>query len=318
MPRIIPDDLVETVTRALLGSIDTGDGGTAEQRHVLQAIVSGYWERPDLALDALEPLGPADTARLVTGAAQRRRLREFAVLLEVCRHPIDDAQVTLTDSYATAIGESGPGLELVRDLVRRGMTQAMADRDRLSERHRAQWSEPGLVADYLTVLDAPDPELGDRLHAMHDLPEGTLGREFVEFYDRNGFVLPGHDVNSPAFFVGHDMNHIIAGYGTSGQAEIALSAMQLAIDDTDAHWALLLSGFAAYELGITSSSGIAFEAKEGALGRDGAAEMLAEAFRRGAQCTGDFSVVDKLPLAHLPLEEVRAMFGVPPLVGRSE
>ncbi|MFO1536442.1 MAG: hypothetical protein ACKOVH_01230, partial [Actinomycetota bacterium] len=37
--RMIPADMVETVTRVLLGSIDTGDGGSAEQRHELTSIV---------------------------------------------------------------------------------------------------------------------------------------------------------------------------------------------------------------------------------------------------------------------------------------
>jgi hypothetical protein len=317
VPRIIPDEMVETVTRVLLGSIDTGDGGTAQQRHVLQAIVAGYWERPDLDLDAIDPLEPDDARRLITDPAHRRRTREFAVLLEMCRHPVDDAQVARTDAYAAAIDESGPGLVMVRHLVRDGVAAALADRARFDD-YRAEWSEPSLVEDYLKVLDAPDPELAARIQALRDLPAGTLGREFVDFYDRHGLTLPGEDVNAPAFFVGHDMNHVIAGYGTTGPAEIALSAMLLAIDDSDAHWALLLTGFAAYELGIGLSDPSVFQAKERVMDRPGAAEMLAEAFLRGAQCTGDFSVVDKLPLAHLPLEEVRAMFGVPPLVGARE
>jgi hypothetical protein len=317
MARIIPDEMVETVTRVLLGSIDIGDGGTAEQRHLLQAIVSGYWERPDLVLDTLEPLGPDDAGRLITDASHRRRTREFAVLLEMCRHPNGDAQVTRTDAYAEAIGESGPGLTMVRHLVRDGVAAALADRARFND-YMAEWSEPSLVSDYLQVLDAPDPDLAGRIRAMADLPAGTLGREFVEFYERHGLVLPGEDVNTPAFFIGHDMNHLIAGYGTTPSAEIALSAMLVAIDDSDAHWALLLTGFAAYELGISQSDPSRFQAKEEVMARPGAAEMLAEALHRGSQCTGDFSVVDKLPLAHLPLEEVRAMFGVPPLVGASE
>jgi len=87
MTRIIDDALVETAARALLGGIDTGDGGTPEQRAVLQAFVTDYWERPDLDLVALEPLDPAATAAAFPEAAQRRRVREFMVLLEQCRHP---------------------------------------------------------------------------------------------------------------------------------------------------------------------------------------------------------------------------------------
>lgn len=40
MTRIIDDEHVEAATRTLLGAIDTGDGGTPEQRAVLQAFVT--------------------------------------------------------------------------------------------------------------------------------------------------------------------------------------------------------------------------------------------------------------------------------------
>ena len=41
MPRIVTDEMVEPVTRVLLGAIDTGDGGTDEQRAVLGTLVAG-------------------------------------------------------------------------------------------------------------------------------------------------------------------------------------------------------------------------------------------------------------------------------------
>jgi ubiquinone biosynthesis protein Coq4 len=33
------------------------------------------------------------------------------------------------------------------------------------------------------------------MRALHDLPVGTLGYEYVEFYQRNGITLPGDDPN---------------------------------------------------------------------------------------------------------------------------
>jgi len=313
MPRVIGAAMVEPVSRILLGAIDAGDGGTAEQRSVLGAVVAGYWERPDLDLASLSAIGPDAVATLGLDDAQRRRVREFMVMLELCRHPLTDQQVTLVDSYAEQLGESGPGLEVARGLVREGTARALADLQRFKTRARPNWSEPSLVERYATVRTEPDLELTARLRALHDLPEGTLGWEYVEFYRRYGLTLPGEDPNMAPFFVGHDMNHVIAGYGTTGQGETALSAMLLGMDDSDDHWVLFLTSLSAYELGLSSTAD--FEGKVGVLAREGAADMLAEALRRGSQCTGDFSVIDHLGLAHLPLDEVRARFGVPPLVG---
>jgi hypothetical protein len=310
MSRVVSEAMVEPVVRALVGSIDTGDGGTAEQRSVLAAIVAGYWQRPDIDLDAVVALEPDEAAAAVTDPAHRRRVRELMVLLEMCRHPLDEAQVARTDAYAAAMGESGPGLALARTLVREGAEQAMADYYRYIGDVQGEFEEPSLHAEYSGVLETPDPELAERLRALHDLPAGTLGYEYVEFYRRNGLTLPGDDVNMPAFFVEHDMCHVIAGYEPTGPEEIALSAMQLAISDTDARWIGLLGSLAVHEAGYFSKDG--FIGKTGTLDREGAADLLSEALLRGSQCTDNFTVTDHLALADVPLSEVRARFGVPP------
>ncbi len=72
----------------------------------------------------------------------------------------------------------------------------------------------------------------------------------------------------------------------------------------------MLTSVAAYELGLHSTA--AFVGKHDVFAREGAASLIAEALRRGAVCTGDFSEIDHLSLAHLPLTQVREMFGVPP------
>lgn len=314
MDQVIDTQLAEPLARTLLGVIDTGDGGTAEQRSVLGAVISGYSGRSDLDLGRLDPMSPAEAAACFAPGTQRRRVGEFMVLLELCRHPLDDAQTERVDTYAGALGVDGPGLDLARNLAHDGTARAMADFMRFRQASMPAWSEPSLVDKYLRVLDEPDHELAERLLALHDLPEGTLGWEYVEFYRRHGITLPGEDPTTPAFFVGHDMNHVIAGYGTTGEGETCLSAMQFAISDSDEHWILLLTSLAAYECGLSSTA--TFEGKIGVLAREGATDMLAEAFRRGGACTADFSGIDHLELAHLPLDDVRAQFGVPALVGR--
>ena len=100
MTRIIDDAQVEAATRGLLGAIHVGDG-MLEQRGVLQAFVTGDLERPDLDLAALEPLDPGATAAAFPEAAERHRIREFMVLLELCRHPQTAEQVALVDRYVT-------------------------------------------------------------------------------------------------------------------------------------------------------------------------------------------------------------------------
>ena len=157
----------------------------------------------------------------------------------------------------------------------------------------------------------PTPSCSLACRSSHELPEDTLGHQYLEFYRRNGIKLPGEDPNQPAVFVSHDMCHVIAGYEPTGQGEVALGAMQLAIDDTDVHWLAFLGNLSVHEAGFLGVGDLV--PKQATLTREGAPEMLAQAFVRGAQCTGDFTTADHLALAATPIADVRAQFGVPPL-----
>jgi len=106
------------------------------------------------------------------------------------------------------------------------------------------------------------------------------------------------------------MCHVIGGYEPTGQGEIALGAMQLAITDSPAHWMGFLGNLAVHEAGFLGTDDLA--PKTATLTRAGAPEMLAEAMRRGSACTGDFTIADHLSMAELPIADVRARYGVLP------
>jgi hypothetical protein len=309
---VIEPNALEPVLGALRGAIDVDDGPTAEQLSVLGAVASGWGAAPDLDLDAIAPLEPAEAADAIVDPGTRRRTRELMVLMELCRHPLGEAQVARVAAYATALGEDGPGLQAARDLVHEGATAAAADMRRFIARATPDLEEPTLRGWGTGGPDpAADAELGRRLRALHDLPPDTLGYQYVEFYVRNGIELPGESDDRPDLFVGHDMCHVIAGYEPTGQGEIALGAMQLALTDSDAHWVAFLSNLAVHEAGFLATAPVV--AKTATLTRPGATELLADAFRRGRACDGDFTTADHLALVELPIDEVRARFGVPPL-----
>ena len=107
------------------------------------------------------------------------------------------------------------------------------------------------------------------------------------------------------------MTHVISGYEPTGQGEIALGAMLLAVADDEAHWVGFLANLAVHEIGVLGHEGL--DPKLATMARPGAPELVADAFRRGRACTGDFSCVDHLSMAEWPLAAVREHFGVTPL-----
>jgi hypothetical protein len=304
-------ELVEPAARTILGAINLGDGGTEKQRHLLQSVVSQVWERPDIDISNLTPMSPAEAAEIFDTPLVRQRLRKFLVLFEFCRHPFTQEQIDLVDSYEIALGDDGndEGLRIARDFVREGLPKAIEDVQRVSAGFISELSEVA-IADHYSELDMKAPDLADQLRRFAELPPGTLGREYFDFYFRNSFELPGEGHGSPAFFVRHDMGHIIAGYGPTSPEELALSAFHVGMRDNEVNWNFLIVSLAALELGLFNSE--SFEGKTDILDRDGALELMVEGFVRGSHCTGDFSEMDHLGEAHCTVEEIRERFGVLP------
>lgn len=302
-------DLVLPAARVIRTAIDVGDGGTPEQRRLFQLLASSVWHRDDLDLDSLPTISPIEVAKLFDDEVAAWRLRQMLVLFEVMRHPQTDEQVVLVDGFALALGGDDEGLRLVRGMMHHETSQAVEHFRDAWNRGRDRLSEPAMLARFEGIDDAiDDPDLAAQMRAMRDLPRGTLGREYIEFYMENHFEIPGEGVAHPAFFVQHDMSHLVAGLGPSAPGEISLAAFQLGMNDNEAHWMQFVAGLAAYELGVFGAAN--FESKEGVLEREGTIELMVESFLRGTHCTSNYNEVSLLDLADRPIAELRQRFGV--------
>jgi hypothetical protein len=176
----------------------------------------------------------------------RGRFREMMVTLELCRHPLSPHRARASSATGRHSGSLDPawrspdvGSTRARSAPRPTSTAFYGEK-------LPTLSEPALRSEYLTLED-PDPELAQRLEALHDLPADTLGYAYIEFYRRNKITVPGADVHTPAHYVSHDMNHVISGYEPTGRGEIALGAFTLAMNDEDANWIRFMSNRVIHE-----------------------------------------------------------------------
>ena len=303
-------ELADAVVAGLLGAVDVDDGATDEQLAVLRAFVTHVWKRPDLDLDTLVPLRPEDLPGRLPGDQERLRFCELAMVLELCRHPQSAAQVDRVEDCAAALGVTGIALETTRTELERGRAVIAGDIERLYAEVLPELSERSLRDRYLR-LDAPDPTLADRLRALADSPHGSLGRAYLAFYERNGFVLPGDDIHLPAHYVNHDMNHVITGYEPTAPGEIARSGFLAAANPSRHNWLEFLLTLSIHESGVLSHGDI--RAKFATLSRPGVGDLLGEGLDRGRQCTVDLSQLDHLAIAHESLASIRERYNVVPL-----
>ncbi|MEX0768239.1 MAG: hypothetical protein WD029_07190 [Microthrixaceae bacterium] len=303
---------VEVIVGGLIGAIDVDGGPTLRQLNVLASITTHLWKRPDIDPSTMRGLTVQETADSLKSKSDRRCFHEVLIALEVCRHPLTKAQVDAVESYSLALGIGGPDLRIFRDLVTAGVGSAAQDFGRFIAVNLANRQEPSLQVERTqtdVAITAPEPELVQKLKAFQDLPEGSLGRAFLDFYGRHHIPLPGDQANSMNhFYVGHDMTHVIAGIEPTGPGEVALSAFQWAMNDNSVNSGALLASLVVHEAGFGQAGSLVTET--GQLGELGAADLLGQEMARGAQCQDDFSLADHFVLAGEQLTAVRALFGV--------
>ena len=309
MALIVAPSLVEPMARGLLGCVSANEGPTLEQQRLLQAFVSHLWSRPDIAVDRLEPISAGELASCLVDREDRQTFHQLQVTLEFCRHPQTPEQLQLGEAYAEALGVSSAARMVANDLLHKGMDKAADDVARTFHRFLPLRSEPSLAREPVSA-SGPELDLARRIQAFSKLPEGSLGRGLMHYYERFGIPIPGLEACAlNHLYVAHDSTHVIAGIAATGAGEIALSAFQLAMQDNPINESALLASLITHEAGFVSANPT-IQPDRASLNTPMAAQMLAQEMARGSRCSGDFSLVDHFDLAPMPLDEVRRQFNV--------
>ena len=307
----------------LLALISTGGGPTEAQQAVLGALGRHLWGMTDDEVARTRPMTAAELSEQLVEGHDRRRFVQLAIVLAACCHPVSEAQSEAVAQYSDALGIGGPELTVLAELQTEQAEEVTADFVRFYDDYIPQLSEPS-VRRGDGGAQAEAEALVARVDELAECPEGSLGHAFLEFYRRNRLRLPTVQSPQPAYYVSHDMNHVIAGYEPTGPGEIAFGAFKVAVRDDDANWMAFMANVLIHEVGLmkhgTSSQFVPYGGEiypghggQGALRLPGAADLLAEAFVRGGACTSDVTQIDHLALVHLPLDEVRRRFNVTPL-----
>ena len=297
--REIHPDLAPYWLGGLLEVASVDGGPTDEQLRIVQGLLRGYFgiESPV----ELVPL-PAEQLRdIITEPGSRLRLVQTMIVLQFARHPASEALAASVEGYAAALGVDEPMLIVARDAARHSRELLMADWERFA---RTTPTEPQLE-------DRPDDEFAARFDALRHGPADSLGRAFIEFYERWGLQLPTRSEEHSVTLVAHDFSHVLTGYRPNDAVEeVALSAMLVSMTNGEGHFSALTASMALYEVDLFDLPNIS--GTKGVLGRPGAPEVFADALRRGARCTADFATLDHLALADQPLADVRERLGITP------
>ena len=162
-----------------------------------------------------------------------------------------------------------------------------------------------------------DPELEARWQAFAELPPDTLGYGVWDMYDSRAFELPGSPGGPPVGLANHDFVHVLADYGTNLRGEVEVFALIGRTDPDPKGFAWLATLIGLFETGyITTSGFFDRDVRDPVIQAPGMHVRVADAIRRGKVISlrygKDLLTEDYLPLAVLPVDEVRERLGIPP------
>jgi hypothetical protein len=319
-----PDAMeARTIAGGVAAAVAQPDGLTSLQQLLIEAVtesMTGFV----LPARRIPRLGPAEFATALARRDEgfRSRMVQFMLLCALVLNPLPEEIVDRIEMYARELGVSNDMLRVARRFARGSFGLALIDFQRSG--YMATW-EPSRSAVLHTSGDLDDAwqhcvhdeSLAAKWIRLRSLPEGTLGREVVKFYDARGFEFPGRVGSAPPLLAQHDWVHVLADYGSSVESEIEVFAFISRANDDPRAFSLLAQIVSLFETGYAATGMGLFEYDRGHLSHEGMAVRLADALRRGALSATanhsiDFLAVDWFAYADRPVDEIRRELEIVP------
>lgn len=272
--------------------------------------------RIDVDLETLPPISPSELAQRVCAVNPdpqwRERILRGMTLVALLDGEPTPACWQLLDRTATALAvDAAPvrsfaqvmegKLSMLRlDIGRRGFIKAAMGATLQQEGLR------GALGIARVLLGQEDHAMAERYKALRTYPQGSFGRAYADFIDRNGFGFPGELGGPPPPVMHHDCCHVLGGYGTTAAEEGAVLGFQAGFERVDPFYVLMFA-LAEFELGFGASPFIPGE-------RDGLdPERIFAGMAHGALVNTDLLAgIDPWDHFAEPLEAVRQRFNVLP------
>jgi len=157
-----------------------------------------------------------------------------------------------------------------------------------------------------------DKALAARYRAWEKLPEGTLGRSLVDFYNKNGFAVPGERGGFPEAGLYHDFSHLLGGYTTEPDGEIEVGSFISGFKRERSFYVVLFVALI-FSAGVNMRPTADDFVTAGILGKPGMAERMFAAIERGSKVNVDLSDKwDYWAWIEMPIDEVRQKMNILP------
>lgn len=206
--------------------------------------------------DRIPAAGPREISDTLLRPEQREFTAELVVLAALMDPQPDPRCLVTAQKICDSLGRRPENLELLHDVTHRRIRHS---RHHLFRRFLVDAIRTGSLRGdldqvrHLVEESHDDPAIAAPYLALEQLPAGTFGRAFFDFYRNRGFRFPGEKGALPLAygFEVHDSAHILSGYNTDPTDEINVLAYQAGAS-TRLPWLLVAVNL------VTFNSGLAY------------------------------------------------------------
>lgn len=210
-------------------TVAMADGSLDEsERHMMASIQRIFGTTHDL--EQLDPITPAELARAFPDRQLRKQLVQGLIVMTLIDMKASPKEPDLVEQFAQALEVDAPELKNLRHVLNRAIFQLRLDLVRrfwLRPKIEEIWNREGIRGLYKFVRGMmgryENKELAARYQGLERCPPGSLGRSLWEYWDVNGFALPGQKGGAPEQIVFHDCAHVLSGYGTAPEEEVQVA-----------------------------------------------------------------------------------------------
>jgi len=320
MHLIQPDPATALLGLRALKTIASASGPVGPAQHAIMEAAQKVILHTHADIDTLAPVTPAELAKGFAASPEiRHQFANGMIVTAVADGPPSREAIAQVDAYAKALGISDPVLADLRLLADGYLTIFKLDflrRGHIKDIFKNQLEQKGPLGLAKSVLMMrgvmEDPALAARYRAWEKLPAGTLGRSLVDFYNKNGFSVPGERGGFPEAGLYHDFSHLLGGYSTEPEGELQVAAFS-AVYKRERPFYLMLFSILIFSSGVQMRPTADNFVTKGVLGKPGIAELVLAAVERGSKVNMDLSDKwDYWAWIELPIDEVRQRMNILP------
>lgn len=205
----------------------------ADQASIAAVARYMFRQATPVDFDRLPPVTPAALAAALTDPEIAAHALRLLAVMALVDGVLDQEKIAAVAAYAHAFGIEEDYITELTEAAAGHLRWALMDmtRKNLESIIGQPWAG-GDVMDWLMPYrnGGADPALGARYKALESEPEGSFGRAFWSFYQRNGYSFPGEEnALNAVFATPHDSTHVFSGYDTTAPGELLVSTFTAAM-----------------------------------------------------------------------------------------